>query len=51
MELSLSIKFGLTTSEIASFLHPYLTLSEGIKLAAIGFHTDISNLSCCASNL
>jgi mercuric reductase len=28
--------------------HPYLTLSEGIKLAAIGFDKDVRTLSCCA---
>ncbi len=29
--------------------YPYLTLGEGIKLAAITFGKDISKLSCCAS--
>ncbi len=49
MELSLAIKYGITTSELAESLHPYLTLSEGIKLAAIGFRKNVATLSCCAA--
>lgn len=49
MELSLAIKYGITTSELAESFHPYLTLSEGIKLAAIGFRKNVAALSCCAS--
>jgi len=28
--------------------HPYLTLGEGIKLAAQSFDKDVKQLSCCA---
>lgn len=49
MEVSLAIKHGITVNEIKQMFHPYLTLSEGIKLAAIGFDKDVSKLSCCAS--
>ena len=35
VEISLAIKHGITTEELASSFHPYLTLSEGVKLAAI----------------
>ncbi|GIV26957.1 MAG: mercuric reductase [Bacteroidia bacterium] len=49
MELSLAIKYGITVSELAESLHPYLTLSEAIKLAAIGFKKNVAALSCCAS--
>ncbi len=48
MEISLAIKYGITTKELKSLFHPYLTLSEGIKLAAITFDKDVSKLSCCA---
>jgi len=48
MQGSLAIKYGIPVQEIANSLFPYLTLSEGIKLAAIGFHKDVSELSCCA---
>ncbi|MCJ8166031.1 mercury(II) reductase [Pontibacter sp. E15-1] len=49
MQLSLAIKAGMTVAELADAFHPYLTLSEGIKLAAITFNKDVSELSCCAS--
>jgi mercuric reductase len=29
-------------------LFPYLTIVEGLKLAAQTFTTDVSRLSCCA---
>lgn len=48
MEAALAIKYGITVSELAETLHPYLTLSEAVKLAAIGFKKDINKLSCCA---
>jgi len=48
MEISLAIKYGITVEQIKNMFHPYLTLSEGIKLAAIGFSKDINKLSCCA---
>lgn len=48
MELSLAIKHGLTTKELTSTLHPYLTLSEGVKLAALTFEKEVEKLSCCA---
>lgn len=48
MEISLAIKYGITVKELKQMFHPYLTLSEGIKLAAIGFDKDVKKLSCCA---
>ena len=48
MEAALAIKYGIKVSELAETLHPYLTLSEAVKLAAIGFKKDINKLSCCA---
>ncbi len=47
--LSMSIKHGFTIKELAEMMYPYLTLSEGIKLAAISFGKDVKKLSCCAS--
>lgn len=49
MELSLAIKHGITTGELASSFHAYLTLGEAIKLAALTFGKDVSKLSCCAT--
>lgn len=49
MEIAVAIKFGITTNQLKDMLHPYLTLSEGIKLAAITFSKDVKELSCCAT--
>jgi len=49
MELSLAIKYGIPTKELAKSFHAYLTLSEAVKLAAIGFGKDVAKLSCCAN--
>ena len=48
-EPALAIKFGLTIEDLTATFHPYLTLSEGIKLAAQTFTTDVAKLSCCAA--
>jgi mercuric reductase len=48
-EPTLAIKFGLSIEDIASTFHPYLTLSEAIKLAAQTFDKDVGKLSCCAA--
>ncbi len=47
-ELALAVQFGLTIENLTSVFHPYLTLSEGIKLAAQTFDKDVAKLSCCA---
>lgn len=39
---------GMTISEVADGWAPYLTMSEGIRIAAKAFTTDPSQLSCCA---
>ncbi|MGC8468299.1 MAG: mercury(II) reductase, partial [Acetobacteraceae bacterium] len=44
----LAIKHGLTVSDLAETLFPYLTTVEGLKLAALGFAKDVAKLSCCA---
>lgn len=48
-QLSMAIKYGITIQDLAESFYPYLTLGEGIKLAAITFGKDIAKLSCCAS--
>jgi mercuric reductase len=48
-EPALAIKYGLTIEDIVGSFHPYLTLSEGIKLAAQTFDKDVARLSCCAA--
>lgn len=48
MEIALAIKYRITVQELKQMFHPYLTLSEAVKLAAIGFDKDVKKLSCCA---
>ena len=45
---ALAIRAGMTVQDLAGQLFPYLTMVEGLKLAAQTFTTDVSNLSCCA---
>jgi len=49
MEAALAIRHGITVRELVAAFHPYLTLSEGIKLAALSFGKDVKKLSCCAA--
>lgn len=44
----LAVKFGLTVEDLHSTLAPYLTMAEGLKLAALTFDKDVAKLSCCA---
>lgn len=48
-EPALAIRHGLSVDDLASAFHPYLTLAEGIKLAAQTFTKDVKKLSCCAA--
>jgi mercuric reductase len=45
----LAIKFRATVEEVAGSFHPYLTIAEGLKLAAQTFTKDVAKLSCCAA--
>ncbi|MEQ8357835.1 MAG: mercury(II) reductase [Kiloniellaceae bacterium] len=45
---ALALRQGLTYSDLAEMIFPYLTTVEGLKLAAQTFETDVSKLSCCA---
>ncbi|MDC3412961.1 mercury(II) reductase [Terrihalobacillus insolitus] len=45
---TLAVKFGLTVEDIRESLAPYLTMAEGLKLAALTFDKDVNKLSCCA---
>ncbi|MDP3091514.1 MAG: mercury(II) reductase [Nitrospira sp.] len=47
-EATLAIRFGLNVQDLADTFHPYLTMVEGLKLAALTFKKDVSKLSCCA---
>lgn len=45
---ALAIRAGMTAEELADQLFPYLTMVEGLKLAAQTFRKDVKQLSCCA---
>lgn len=45
----LAIKYGISVDDLASTFHPYLTMVEGLKLAAQTFTRDVHKLSCCAA--
>ncbi len=45
---ALAVKHGLTTTELAETIFPYLTTVEGLKLAAQAFRKNVAKLSCCA---
>ena len=48
-EPTLAIRHGISIDDMAASFHPYLTLSEGIRLAAQTFTKDVKKLSCCAA--
>ena len=39
----------MTVDQVANLWSHYLTMAEGIKIAAQSFTTDVSKLSCCAA--
>lgn len=46
---ALAIHHHMNVDELASQLFPYLTMVEGLKLAAQTFSRDVKQLSCCAA--
>jgi mercuric reductase len=44
-----AIQLGMTIDQIGETWAPYLTMSEGFKLAAQVFDRDVARLSCCAA--
>jgi mercuric reductase len=45
----LAVRFHLTVRDLTDTFAPYLTMSEGLKLAAQSFSRDPARLSCCAA--
>ncbi len=44
----MAIRARMTVQELSDQLFPYLTMVEGLKLAAQTFNKDVKQLSCCA---
>lgn len=45
---ALAMRAQMTVADLADQLFPYLTMVEGLKLAAQTFVKDVKQLSCCA---
>ncbi len=45
---ALALRHGMTVRELGDAIFPYLTMVEGLKLAAQTFAKDVTKLSCCA---
>ncbi len=45
---AIAIRSRMTVQDLADQLFPYLTMVEGLKLAAQTFAKDVTQLSCCA---
>jgi len=45
---AIALRARMTVHDLADQLFPYLTMVEGLKLAAQTFTKDVSQLSCCA---
>ncbi|MEZ2388328.1 mercury(II) reductase [bacterium RCC_150] len=43
------LEAGMTVEQLGRLWSPYLTMSEGLKIAAQAFATDVTKLSCCAA--
>jgi mercuric reductase len=47
-EAALALHLHATVDDLASTMHVYPSIGEGLRLCAQGFSRDISKLSCCA---
>lgn len=47
-EAALAIRLKASIEDLASTVHVYPSMSEGLRLCAQGFSRDLSRLSCCA---
>jgi mercuric reductase len=47
-EAALALHMKATVNDLATTLHVYPSIGEGLRLCAQGFSRDISRLSCCA---
>jgi len=45
---AMALRYGARVADLTQMLFPYLTMVEGLKLAALAFEKDVTKLSCCA---
>ena len=43
------VMISSTVRDLPDTFHPYLTIAEGLKLAAQAFDRAVARLSCCAA--
>jgi mercuric reductase len=48
-EAAMALRFGATTDDFIDMIHVYPTMAEALKLVALSFTKDVSQLSCCAT--
>jgi len=48
-EAAMAMRFKATADDFIDLVHVYPTMAEALKLVAISFTKDVSQLSCCAS--
>lgn len=46
---TLALRFGLRVEDLMETFCPYLTMAEGLKLAALAFKKDVASLFCRAA--
>ena len=49
LAMKFGLEYGFTVTDLRGLLFPYLTQVEGLKLAALSFEKDVTQLSCCAN--
>jgi mercuric reductase len=49
LSATIALKAGWTVEQLATTWAPYLTMNEGLKLAAQSFTSSVATLSCCAA--
>lgn len=49
LSATIALKAGWTIDQLATTWAPYLTMNEGLRLAAQSFTTSVAALSCCAA--
>jgi mercuric reductase len=47
-EAAMGLRLGATNNDFIDMIHVYPTMAEALKLVALSFYKDISDLSCCA---
>jgi len=47
-EVAMGMRFGATSHDFIDMVHVYPTMAEAVKLGALSFYKDVSQMSCCA---